>query len=678
MTSDPTQTKIHTIFYGLADPSDPLLHALRRRVLECLPAILDEFYVVAKQTQDLAAMLRSDEHMQHLKQAQMRHWAVLLEGNFTAAFVASTEAIGRVHHRVGLSPDWYIRSYGMILRRLLETMDNPRPGLALLRRRAFSGRQQAMLTGLCLADMEIALATYWDAAGDERRKLIDSMLERVDAQASEVVGSVTRFTADLQDSVTRLETVTTSVRAGTGDATLASNRSEQSAQLVALASEQLHQAIGEISQQVANACKVVDTTVAEASEARAVIDQLGVAAEQIGSILGIIRDIAAQTNLLALNATIEAARAGDAGKGFAVVAQEVKELASQSARSASEIGAKVEAIRGVAAAAMQTISRVAESVQQLSEVNTSIAAAVEEQAAATREIARNVQTVAIVAQDVNALMVRVGDDTNAASSVAQTVRNGSDRVRESLEQLPQLLRRAIRTSTDAADRRERRRRPCLLDIDIQANGRGGKGVLRNIAENGALIETTMPFSNGDGLTLALGMFKRGMVGKVVNVSAHGTHITLTGDELATAMVDRISGETVGDLVRLAIADHLAFVEKVATAVQQRQPLGPTSLSTHHVCRLGRWYDSVNDPITVGLPAYQAIAEPHRLVHAIGREALTCLVGGDHAGAATKVGDLRAASGEIVDLLNRLEIEFRETLGAASSQASRTAEQTRAA
>ena len=168
--------------------------------------------------------------------------------------------------------------------------------------------------------------------------------------------------------------------------------SEASANVViaATATNELSASIGEISQQLDRTTEVVRASVNEAEVTNNQIAGLAEAAQKIGDVVKLIRDIAGQTNLLALNATIEAARAGEAGRGFAVVASEVKSLAVQTAKATEEIASQILAVQASTSSAVDAIHGIAGRMQEISTYTSTVAASVEQQNAATGEISHNV------------------------------------------------------------------------------------------------------------------------------------------------------------------------------------------------------------------------------------------------------------------------------------------------
>jgi methyl-accepting chemotaxis protein len=156
---------------------------------------------------------------------------------------------------------------------------------------------------------------------------------------------------------------------------------------------------------------------------------LGKKAQQVGSVLDIVSELAEQTNILAINATIEAAGAGEAGRRFGVVAAEIRSLADRVGASTKEIRTLIEDVRGAVnttvmatEAGSKAVDASATTVTEMSTSFTQIASLVGTTSDAAREIELSTKQQASAVEQVNIAITNVAQTTRETeASASQTL-----------------------------------------------------------------------------------------------------------------------------------------------------------------------------------------------------------------------------------------------------------------
>lgn len=365
---------------GINDDVCETLRTIKSEITPLFSEGVSKVYERIDKTPCLNRFFKDQGHKEKTAGEQKQHWSRILDGDFNKEYVKKTQEIGRIHSQIGLEPQWYMSSYGIIFDQIFRgiiqnaihdgenhgtrgqiTYDDLKDILHQVEEKTLAVHKAYML------DMDLSLTAYfWDnvrrdkeafqeisksfddiASGNLNIKLQENVVgrsselyksfESLRVGLSELIKNIKNMSLKVKESSQHVETQARSIEGK-------NHQQSSSVEHIQKGMNLLNESMGSIAEQIHNLdakMQECQSFVASGNEdmsvMRATMGEIRKAWDSVTNLTSDISSIAAQTNFLALNASVEAARAGDTGKGFAVVATAIRELSQKTTATAEDI-----------------------------------------------------------------------------------------------------------------------------------------------------------------------------------------------------------------------------------------------------------------------------------------------------------------------------------------------------
>jgi methyl-accepting chemotaxis protein len=310
--------------------------------------------------------------------------------------------------------------------------------------------------------------------------------------------------------------------------------------------------------------------------------------------------------------------------------------------------------------AVERMSEISSTVQNTVEQVTRLAAFSDKIGSISGDIKKVADQTNLLALNATIEAARAGEAGRGFAVVAGEVKSLANQTRKSTEEINDIISqlqsemRATLSSMKLSEEAVSKGQESIAEVEHSMHSIQEK--IDEVTQNTNQISSTLDEQSQASLEVAKGIT---MIAGSSTQSVEGIEKIVDAmnsvESLISAQIAKLATLEVPDkVIKLAQSDHVIWKKRLANMVIGREGLKAEELADHHSCRLGKWYDAVNDPAMNQNPIFKELAGPHERVHQYGIQAVEYFNNGKLDAALEEINKVEEESKSVLQLLSQLE------------------------